>query len=179
MNDAGPGDGHLELDSVQTLAALCASVPVVARSMSWRRRWAIAIACFSLLGQGEPSRIDPRFRSPSALLATYWEALWANDDQTLAECFADPSQATPTPGSLWFLPPSRRLSIYPIRNMSADRGRVQASYEVRFRPEDTGQDMHFLASTTLVRLHDGWRIAGEQEDGVIPPWRLVRRRVTV
>src|SRR5205814_10192237 len=56
---------------------------------SWSRRLALAFAFFSLLGQGEPGRIDSRFASPSALLATYWEALWANDDQTLAECFTD------------------------------------------------------------------------------------------
>src|SRR5205814_4141924 len=39
----------------------------------------IAIACMSLLGQGERSRVDPRFISPSATLTTYWNAMRSGD----------------------------------------------------------------------------------------------------
>jgi hypothetical protein len=119
--------------------------------------------------------VDWRFRSPSALIATYWEALWANDVETLKACFADPARATPLPGALYFLPPSERISIYPIRSLSSGDGRVVANYEVRFQPDGAATEMRFVASTSIVRLKTGWRIAGDAEDFGIPEWRPIPR----
>jgi len=177
--DADGTDALPAHDSAEWIPASPAFPAAPSRRRSWARGVMLGFACFSLLGQGEPAGVDPRFRSPSALIATYWEALWANDDQTLAECFADPSHTAPMPGSLWFLPPSRRLCVYPIQSLAGGREKVQASYEIRFRPDDATQDMHFLASTTLVRVHDGWRIADSQEDHSIPLWYPAPRRITI
>ena len=130
----------------------------------------------TLLGQGESARIDPRFKSPSAALGTYWEALCTNDVETARECFVDPEDAVPVPGSLWFLPPSRQLSISPLKFLPVESRRVLATYQVRFRPVGARNDVGVMVDCELVKTRTGWRIQKPSGDG-LPPWSLIPRSV--
>ena len=137
---------------------------------------AVLIGCMTLLGQGERARVDPRFKSPSAVLCTYWGALSSNDVETARECFADPEDAVPVPGALWFLPPSRQLSVCPLKFLPVESHRVVATYQVRFRPVGARNDVGVMGGCELVKTRVGWRILGPT-DGGLPQWSPIPRSV--
>jgi len=141
-------------------------------------RWIAVLALFfSLLGQGERCEIDPRFGSPGATIATYWEALRSNDTDEVLECFNQPGDALPHPGMLWFLPPTQRLGVYGVRFVPVKVGRLIATYEVRFRPVGMSEDMRFVTSSELVRMRGGWRIVSGAGEVDMPEWRPIPHRV--
>ena len=126
--------------------------------------------CTSVLGQGERCPVDPRFASPNATLATYWEALRANDEGLVVECFAEPANAAPVAGAVWFLPPSRELVIAPPRLVTVEPGHMVASYEVRFRPYGSFEVYGFTVSSELQRIRGEWRIVRANVDSDMPDW---------
>jgi hypothetical protein len=140
---------------------------------------ALSCLCWSVLGQGEICRVDPRFSSPGVTLATYWEALRTNDTETVSQCFVDPAQAVPQPGTVWFLPPSRKLSIQAVRYAPGEAGRVVATYEVRFLAVGASHEMRFIAGTELVRVRREWRVVGPAGEVAWPDWRPTRPRVDI
>ncbi len=135
------------------------------------------VACAALLGQGERLRLDPRFRSPSAALATYWEALRDNDLSTVSECFTEPQASQPFPGMLWFLPPVDSLRVVSVRIVSANSRDMVTVYEVRFTPAGSTQTQHFIATSELRRAGGEWRIVPPSGDGAMPEWRPYPRPV--
>ena len=141
------------------------------------RGWA-AGACilFLLLGVGEPRKADPRFRSPSVTLETYWQALRHDDDFTAEECLLEPSVDLPIPGTLWFLPPTTSLRIANLRSLPVETGRVMATYEVRFVPLGGGEQT-FRAATELVRIRGEWRIGHPIGEVSMPEWKPIPRTV--
>lgn len=124
----------------------------------------------AVLGQGERFHLDHRFRTFDATLATYWEALRANDAETAWQCMAD-EVATPYPGMVWFLPPTDALWIADIHALPVERGRMVVSYEVRYRPSGASGDLSFRTSSELVRRHGEWLIAHPLDAASVPEWR--------
>ena len=114
--------------------------------------------------------MDPRFASPNATLATYWEALRANDEGSVVECFAEPASAAPVPGAVWFLPPSRELVISPPRLVPVEVGHMVANYEVRFRPYGSVEVYGVTMSSELQRIRGEWRILRALVDSDMPDW---------
>ena len=139
----------------------------------------VALAAFALLGQGERCRVDPRFRSPSATLATYWSALRDGDAEVAAECVIEGTEGQPFPGMLWFMPPTRQVRLESFRSLPVEAGRVYVSYEVRFRPLGALEEQHFQTGHELVRMHDGWRIARGLGPASLPQWRSIPRAVDI
>jgi len=140
---------------------------------------ALAVSCGGLLGQGERCHVDPRFGTPSATLTTYWEALWSDDEMVAAACFAEPDDAVPVPGSLWFLPPSRALILSDVRLLPVDTGRLVVSYEVRFRPVGSLDEHGFEMASELLRTSGGWRIVRATVGTDLPEWRPIPHRVDI
>ena len=147
------------------------------RAFRWRGWMAVSALCWSLLGQGEICRVDPRFSTPSATLVTYWESLRDEDLGQVAECFADPATALPRPGTVWFLPPSDRLAVDAVRYSPGERDHVIATYEVRFRPRGSAEELKFVTGSELQRVHGEWRIIGLADDTQWPEWRPISRAV--
>lgn len=143
------------------------------RFFSWM---AVSAVCWSLLGQGEVYRIDPRFASPSATIHTYWESLRLEDVDQVSQCFADPATAVPRPGTVWFLPPSDRLRIATLRYAPGEDGTVIATYQVRFRPQGTDEEMQFVTGSELIRVRGEWRLIG-LADSEWPDWERTPRAV--
>lgn len=146
------------------------------------RAWQLAvvgIAACALLGQGEPCRVDPRFGSPSATLATYWSALRDGDAETAAECAVDGAAGQPFPGMLWFMPPTREVRLGEFRSLPVSAGRLLVTYEVRFRPLGAVEEQRFETGHELVRLRDGWHIAGGLEGTHLPEWQSIPRAVDI
>lgn len=140
---------------------------------------ACAIAAFGLMGQGEDMRVDPRFVSPSATLATYWRALRANDTATVEDCFTAGNAKAPFPGMLWFLPQSAELRLDSFRSLPVTNGRVMVSYEVHYLvPGDTDEES-FQTGSELVRERGEWRIARALGEASMPEWRPVQRPVDI
>jgi hypothetical protein len=131
---------------------------------------ALSAVCWSMLGQGEVCRIDPRFATPSATLQTYWESLRAENVDQAAECFADPAVAVPRPGSVWFLPPSDRLSVAAVRYVPGEANTVIATYEVRFQPRGSDEELRFVTGSELVRVRGEWRLIGLTDESEWPDW---------
>jgi hypothetical protein len=123
-----------------------------------------------MLGQGERYQVDPRFASPNATLATYWEALRANDEGLVVECFDEPANAAPVRGAVWFLPPSQDLVISPPRLVRTGAGRTVANYEVRFRPFGSLEVHGVTMASELMRVRGEWRIVRALVDSDTPDW---------
>ncbi len=139
----------------------------------------VALLSLTLLGQGERAHVDLRFATPGTALNTYWEALRANDELTLAECMLDPDEELPFPGMLWFMPPTERVRLSAFHTLGMTGGRVVITYEVRFRPTGTGGDLSFQTSNELVRRHGEWRIVRGIGSASIPEWRAIPRSIDI
>jgi hypothetical protein len=139
----------------------------------------VGLAAFALLGQGERCLVDPRFRTPSATLATYWTALRDGDEVTAGECVVEGTQGQPFPGMLWFMPPTREIRLEAFRSLPVEAGRLYVSYEVRFRPLGAIEEQCFQTGHELVRLHGGWRIARGLGTASLPEWHSIPRAVDI
>lgn len=154
--------------------------PVVARRRPRGLRWLLlALACATLVGQGERFDVDARFRSPGTALETYWRAVRSNDLQTVAECFTEPQASLPFPGMLWFLPPVDHLELRSVRMASATAGDVVVVYEVRFTPVGAADDQVFATSTELRRVGHEWRIVPPSGQAGMPEWKPYPRPVDI
>jgi hypothetical protein len=147
--------------------------------LRWRAIVLLLLASLSLLGEGERFRIDPRFKTPSATIFTYWRALRFNDVQTVQECFSEPSASLPFPGMLWFLPPVDDMNLNSMRLVSAESGHLIAMYEVQFKPAGTELIQSFLVSTELQRVGHEWRIVPPSGDSGLPTWQTYRGAVDI
>jgi len=156
-----------------------AATPVPRRRRGLREWAVLSLTCWSLLGQGERCEVDPRFSTPAATLTTYWESLRTDDAEAVEECFADPRQALPFPGMLWFLPPSETVIVGAIRYSAGTCGTVVTTYELRFRPLGSTEEMSVVTGSELVRLHGEWRIARASGEVGMPEWRPIPRRVDI
>lgn len=137
------------------------------------------LACVSLLGQGERCRVDPRFRSPSSTLHTYWSALRHDDGDTAFECFVEGRHDLPEPGALWFLPPTDELWLQGFHSLPVTAGRVMVSYEVHYRPKGVFEERMFKTGSELVRLRGEWRIAQPLGNASWPEWKPVPTPVDI
>jgi hypothetical protein len=159
--------------------------PAVAEWTTTRRpvAWQGWLACMCmvvlLLGAGEPRKADPRFRSPSTTLETYWQALRHDDHFTAEDCLLGPSADLPTPGMLWFLPPTTSLRIANLRSLPVENGRVMATYEVRFVPLGGGGEQVFRTAAELVRIRGEWRIGNPIGEVSLPEWKPIPRTVDI
>jgi len=144
-----------------------------------RYRVLILLAMISLLGQGEPCQVDPRFGSPSATLATYWSALRDGDSDTVAECVLADAGGQPFPGMLWFMPPTREVRLGQFRSLPVSAGRLYVTYEVSFRPLGALEEQRFETGHELVRLRNGWHIARGLGAASLPEWKSIPRAVDI
>lgn len=126
-----------------------------------------------LLGQGERYRLDPRFRSPSSTLLTYWGALGEGDTESVFECLSEVRDDQPMPGTLWFLPPTDELWLDGFRSLPVTGGRVLVTYEVHYRPTGAGEERMFQTGSELVRVRGEWRIARPIGEASMPEWKPV------
>ncbi|NOT34708.1 MAG: hypothetical protein HOP12_11135 [Candidatus Eisenbacteria bacterium] len=146
------------------------------RAFTWRYRLAIAslgIACFSLLGQGERCRVDPRFVSPSRTLDTYWSALRHGDADLAWECLVDGRHDLPMPGSLWFLPETDTLLLTNVRALPVTSARVVVNYDVVYVPRGVGEMRTFHTGDELVRERGAWRISRAIGEASMPDWEPI------
>ena len=130
----------------------------------------ILLGAAMLLGQGERSRLDARFRSPSATLFTLWESLRAGDGETAYECYLDGGHDVPLPGQLWFLPPTDELWLEGFHSLPVTAGRVLVTYEVHYRARGDGEEQKFTTGNELIRLRGEWRIARPLGEASMPEW---------
>jgi hypothetical protein len=131
----------------------------------------VAVACLSLLGQGERCRVDPRFATPSMTLATYWEALRTGDAEGVWQCFVEGRDDLPLPGMLWFLPPIDSLRLDAFRSLPVAGGRMMVSYDVRYIPRGEVVERRFRTGDELVRMRGEWRIARPIGEASMPEWQ--------
>jgi hypothetical protein len=122
--------------------------------------------------------VDPRFISPGATLATYWEALRAGDAEGAWECLVEGRHALPRPGMLWFLPPTEELRLDAFRSLPLSGGRILVSYEVHYRPAG-GDPRWFRSADELVRMRGEWRIARPVGEASMPEWQPIPLRVDI
>jgi len=137
----------------------------------WRVVLTVLLASLTLLGQGERSRVDPRFRSPSATLLTYWEALREGDADAAFDCFVSRRDDQPMPGALWFLPPTDELWLEAVHQLPVTTGRVMVRYEVHYKPRGTGEERSFPTGSELVRTQGEWRITQPLGQASMPEWK--------
>lgn len=147
--------------------------------LSWRAVGLLVLASLSLLGEGERQRVDPRFKTPTATIYTYWRALRRNDVQTVQECFAEPGSSLPFPGMLWFLPPVDDMDLQSMRLVGAEAGHLTAMYEVQFKPAGSPLVESFVVSTELQRVGHEWRIVRPSGDPALPTWQPYRGAVDI
>ena len=148
------------------------SVAPPARSgIGWRGVLAIVLVSLSLLGQGERSRVDPRFRTPSSALLTYWEALREGDAEGVQDCFVANRRDMPMPGAVWFMPPTDDLWLTAFRSLPVTGGRVMVRYEVHFRPRGSKDERMFESGSELVRTRGEWRISQPLGEASMPEWK--------
>jgi hypothetical protein len=133
----------------------------------------VALAALALLGQGERCRLDPRFRSPSSALLSYWGALEQGDADQVLECYAEVRDDLPMPGALWFLPPTDELWLDGYRSLPVTSGRVMVTYEVHYRPTGSGEERMFQTGSELVRVRGEWRISKPIGEASMPEWKPV------
>lgn len=158
-------------------AALALWEPPARRPVGFAGWLACLAMVFMLLGAGEPRKADARFRSPSSTIETYWQALRHDDDFTAQECLLEPSLDLPTPGMLWFLPPTTSLRIANLRTLPVESGRVMATYEVRFVPLGGGGEQLFRTAAELIRIRGEWRIGHPIGEVSLPDWKPIPRTV--
>lgn len=137
----------------------------------------MALACVTLIGQGERSKVDPRFISPSATLTTYWSAMRSGDAAGAWECFVEGRHNLPMPGMLWFLPPTDALTLDAFHSLPVTQGRVLVSYEVRYRPTGVAEERAFRTADEMVRMRGEWRIARPIGEASMPEWEPTPRPV--
>jgi hypothetical protein len=137
----------------------------------WRIVLPVLFASLTLLGQGERLQVDPRFRSPSAALLTYWEAMRSGDADAAFECFVSRRDDQPMPGALWFLPPTDELWLDAFNALPVTGGRVMVRYEVHYKPRGSGEERMFQTGSELVRLQGEWRIAQPLGQASMPEWK--------
>ena len=145
-------------------------------------RWAwiaCAFAAYGLLGQGEDCRVDPRFISPGATLATYWTALRDNDLATVYDCFTEGRHDMPFEGMLWFLPQGAELDLAEFRSLPVTGGRVMVSYEVHYRAPGAPRTQQFQTGNELVRTRGEWLIARPLGEASMPEWHSVESPVEI
>ena len=133
----------------------------------------LLLAGASLLGQGERFRLDPRFRTPSATLNTFWESLREGDSDQAYECLVEGRHDLPMPGALWFLPPTEDLWLEGFRSLPVTSGHVMVTYEVHYRPEGLSEERMFKTGSELVRIRGEWRIAEPLGEASMPDWKAV------
>jgi hypothetical protein len=138
----------------------------------------LLLFALSLVGQGERFQVDPRFRTPSETLRTYWGALGRQDLTVVNDCLADPGSLRPFPGMLWFLPPVDEIDLVSMRLVGAEAGRLIAVYEVRFRPQGTRDTHSFVTTTELCRIGQEWHVV-PAEDEDLPEWQPYPRPVDI
>lgn len=142
------------------------------------RSWLLLVlALVSLLGQGERFEVDRRFRSPSATLVTYWDALRRGDAETAWRCLTEVRRDAPFPGMLWFLPETESFRLDEFRSLPVTAGRVMVTYQVRFRPVGESLEQGFPSGNELVRVRGEWRIARSIGEVSLPEWRPTPRAV--
>ena len=137
----------------------------------WRGMFVVAVAAMSLLGEGERSRVDPRFISPSTTLRTYWDAMRDGDVNAAWECMVEGRHELPRAGMLWFLPPTDELTLVSFRSLPVTAGRILVSYEIRYRLKGTGAVHRFRSGDEMVRMRGEWRIARPIGDANMPAWQ--------
>ena len=103
--------------------------------------------------------MDSRFKSPSATLLTFWEAMRVGDAESVWECFVEGRNDLPVPGMLWVLPPTDRLTLAEFRSLPVSAGRVLVRYEVHYTPHGLSEERSFTTGDELVRMRGQWRIA--------------------
>lgn len=142
------------------------------------RGWSLVLlVATSLLGQGEHSSLDRRFRLPSTTLQTYWDALRAGNADEAWTCFIDGRHDVPMPGSVWFLPETDDLWLTGYRSLAVSPDRVMVSYEVHYRDSWTAEERMFRFGNELVRQRGEWRIAKPIGEASMPEWRPMDRPV--
>ncbi|HEV2106321.1 MAG TPA: hypothetical protein VGU27_11395 [Candidatus Eisenbacteria bacterium] len=139
----------------------------------------VLAAAYSLLGQGERFRVDPRLSTPSATLQSFWESLRENDAVGAYDCLVEGRHDVPEPGALWFLPPTDELWLTGFRSLPVTAGRVMVSYEVHYRPSATGDERMFRTGSELVRTRGEWRIARPLGQASMPEWKPTPGPVTI
>jgi len=149
------------------------------RSLGIRAALGLLVASLALMGQGERFEVDARFLTPSATLHTYWSSLEHGDIESVAQCFADPGASLPFPGMLWFLPPVDSIELRGLEVVEAERGRMVAAYEVRFRPTGYPEEQSFVTTTELVRAGHEWRILAPTGEASMPTWKPYPRAVDI
>ena len=149
------------------------------RRAGWRAWLVLLLAAGSLLGQGERSRVDSRFRTPSMTLLTYWESLRQGDAAGAFECFVEGRHDLPLPGQLWFLPPTDDLWLEGWRLSSATGGLVQLTYEVHYIPSGLGEERQFRTGNELVRMRGEWRIVRPLGEVSMPEWKPITGPVDI
>jgi len=159
------------------VSALGPARPREGRRLGLRGWLAVFAVAMTLLGQGEASRVDRRFRQPSTTLQTYWEALRAGDAEGAWACFVDGRHDVPMPGSVWFLPSTDDLWLTGYHSLSVSSDRVMVSYEVHYRDAWTEEERMFHFGNELVRERGEWRIAKPIGEASMPEWRPQRRPV--
>jgi hypothetical protein len=175
-----PVAGTPEVGSGVASESVDGSPPAGGRRVSALRLWLIlAPGVFSLLGQGEQCRVDPRFVSPSATLATFWEALRVGDADAVWECFVEGRHDLPVPGQLWFLPPTDRITLAEFRSLPVTAGRVMVTYEVHYVPRGLGEEHSFRTGDELVRMRGQWRITRPLGQASMPDWEPTPRPVDI
>ncbi len=145
----------------------------------WRIVLPVLLASLTLLGQGERSWVDPRFRSPSATLLTYWEAMREGDADLAFDCFTTRQDDQPLPGALWFMPPTDALWLDGFQSLPVTAGRVMVRYEVHYRPSGSGEERMFKTGSELVREQGEWRIAQPLGKASMPEWTGESRPVDI
>ena len=133
----------------------------------------VIVLALALLGQGERFRLDPRFRSPSSTLLTFWGALSEGNSEAALDCYAEMRDDLPMPGALWFLPPTDELWLDGFRSLPVTAGRVMVTYEVHYRPTGAGEERMFQTGSELVRQGGEWRIAKPIGEASMPEWKPV------
>jgi hypothetical protein len=123
--------------------------------------------------------VDARFTSPSATLATFWEAVRMGDAETVWESFVEGRSDLPMPGQLWFLPPTDRITLTAFRSLPVTGGRVLVTYEVRYVPRGLAEEHSFRTGSELVRQSGLWRIARPLGQASVPDWEPTPRPVDI
>jgi hypothetical protein len=137
----------------------------------WHRVVLALLVSLTLLGQGDHLRVDPRFRSPSRTLLTYWEAQREGDADLARDCFTNSRSDQPEPGAVWFLPPTDDLWLAGFHSLPVTAGRVMVRYEVHFRPRGSAEERMFKTGSELVRARGEWRIAQPIGEASMPEWK--------
>jgi hypothetical protein len=126
---------------------------------SFRFYGLVGIAALTLCARGEHRTLDPALRSPGMAVASYWEAIQANDADRIASCSVWDPKRVPYPGMLWSLPAARSFTIEGLRYMPIHGDEVVVSYTVRFRPEGAEVDRVLPVMTDMVCRAGEWRVA--------------------